>query len=83
MKIELDLTPEQYQQLVECYFAGSIVLEDFYPDPKSNMIMDTKINSPALTNGMNHLVFTTPDLEGVVTVSHEVEDRVLPILFGE
>lgn len=81
--LKLELTPEQYQQLVECYFAGSIVLEELYPDQIKNMELGSLINAQASSFGKAELVFTAAQLNGLHTVSLGVEERVIPLLFGE
>jgi hypothetical protein len=59
MKLELDLTPEQYQQLLECFFTGAVILEDYYyPDFQANLELSSKINSQAKKFGKEDLVFT-------------------------
>jgi len=82
VKIELELTAEEYQRMVEYHFAGSLALEPLYFDgSKSHMKLElglaTKLNKYAPKFGKDNLVFTHPDLGEYYTVSKELEERVL------
>ena len=82
--LTLELTRRQYQQLVECFFAGSIVMDGHYPEPEAIVGMYTKIFSQAEKfNSADFVEEMDGELKGNFSPSQFVEERVLPILFGE
>lgn len=81
MKIELDLNPQEYQQLVECFYAGSLVLEDLYPISEASFQLADKIHIQAQAMGREDLVSRGSETGGYCTVSRKVEQRVAPLVY--
>ena len=79
-KLELELTPKQYQQLVECYFTGSVHLsEDLWPINAGNSRLEKQILKQASKFGKEDMVFTLPNGE-ISSISVSTEERLLPYL---
>lgn len=79
MKLTIDLNDKEVEQLICCFMAGSIVMEDEYLDHKGTMYLQSKINKLALEVGREDLVIVIEEMakDGIYPPSAKVEDKVL------
>lgn len=79
-QLTLDLTPKQYQQLLETVFVGSVLLDEgrWSSLEEENEELLQQILQKAPVFGKENLVFNNERLGETLSISRELEEELIP-----
>lgn len=84
-ELKLDLTPKQYQQLLETVFVGSVRLDEgrWSSMKEENEELLQLILQRASVFGKEHLVFSDELLGETLSITKDFEEELMPYFFDD